>query len=313
MFHAFTGYIDLAQLTLYAFWLFFAALVFYLHRENKREGYPLETERPRSARVAVRGFPEVPPLKVFRSHDGQVFTQPEYGHDRVDAPVVPGGEWPGAPFRPVGDPMLGGVGPASYAARADVPERGMTGQAILMPLRKALAHSIAPDGPNPIGMTVLGKDGEPAGTVVDIWIDEAESIIRYLEVGLLAGVGVGKRLLPMAMARVRDARRVVKVASITAGQFANVPVTKAADEITKLEEDQIVGYFAGGYLYSQPILPQPLFAKSRYPKPGPLRPGHPGSEGPASGERQAADRRPVYPEAAAAAPAMPSSSPGADR
>ena len=38
---AITEYIDLAQLTLYAFWLFFFGLVGYLHRENKREGYPL--------------------------------------------------------------------------------------------------------------------------------------------------------------------------------------------------------------------------------------------------------------------------------
>ncbi|MBL8337961.1 MAG: photosynthetic reaction center subunit H, partial [Rhodoferax sp.] len=36
-----TGYIDVAQVTLYVFWVFFAGLVYYLHQENKREGYPL--------------------------------------------------------------------------------------------------------------------------------------------------------------------------------------------------------------------------------------------------------------------------------
>ena len=36
-----TSYIDVAQFALYAFWLFFAGLIFYLLRENKREGYPL--------------------------------------------------------------------------------------------------------------------------------------------------------------------------------------------------------------------------------------------------------------------------------
>ena len=298
MLHAFTGYVDLAQLMLYAFWLFFAALVFYLHRENKREGYPLETERPRGARVAVRGFPEVPPIKVFRSHDGQVFTQPEYGHDRADAPVRPLGEYPGAPFAPIGDPMLDGVGPASFAARADVVERGMTGQPILMPLRKAIAHSVAPEGPNPVGMTVLGRDGEPAGTVVDIWIDEAESIIRYLEVELAADVGSGTRLLPMAMVRVREQRGLIKVASITAGQFNNVPVTRGVDEVTKLEEDRIVAYFAGGHLYSRPILPRPLFAKPLYARAAPYRGDNP--------RVAATSEPPPYPAGAAKQSAVPS-------
>ena len=38
----FFGNVDLAQISLYAFWLFFAGLVIYLQRENMREGYPLE-------------------------------------------------------------------------------------------------------------------------------------------------------------------------------------------------------------------------------------------------------------------------------
>ena len=33
-------------LALYAFWIFFAGLIFYLRKEDKREGYPLITERP---------------------------------------------------------------------------------------------------------------------------------------------------------------------------------------------------------------------------------------------------------------------------
>ena len=41
---AITQYVDVAQLVLYAFWIFFAGLVYYLVRENHREGYPMETE-----------------------------------------------------------------------------------------------------------------------------------------------------------------------------------------------------------------------------------------------------------------------------
>ena len=52
---AITGYIDVAQVVLYAFWIFFAGLIFYLRREDKREGYPLVSDR--SDRVEVQGFP----------------------------------------------------------------------------------------------------------------------------------------------------------------------------------------------------------------------------------------------------------------
>lgn len=52
-----TSYIDFAQLSLYAFWLFFAGLVLYLRREDKREGYPLDSDRKG---VVVQGFPAMP-------------------------------------------------------------------------------------------------------------------------------------------------------------------------------------------------------------------------------------------------------------
>ncbi|NBQ12772.1 MAG: photosynthetic reaction center subunit H, partial [Gammaproteobacteria bacterium] len=39
-----TGYVDVAQVVLYVFWLFFFVLIFWLHREGKREGYPLESD-----------------------------------------------------------------------------------------------------------------------------------------------------------------------------------------------------------------------------------------------------------------------------
>lgn len=41
-FGAFTRYIDIPQVVLYVFWIFFAGLIWYLRGEDKREGYPLE-------------------------------------------------------------------------------------------------------------------------------------------------------------------------------------------------------------------------------------------------------------------------------
>ena len=115
---AITGYIDVAQLVLYGFWIFFAGLIFYLRREDKREGYPLESDRSdRAPRVKVVGFPKPPEPKTFLLPHGQgTRTSPpddeaplgDIQGTRLDHP------WTGAPLEPTGDPMRDGVGPARY-------------------------------------------------------------------------------------------------------------------------------------------------------------------------------------------------------
>ena len=46
--------------------------------------------------------------------------------------------------------------------------------------------------------------------------------------------------------------------SILASQFAGVPTTSANDQVTLLEEDKIMGYYAGGRLYATPDRQEPL-------------------------------------------------------
>jgi hypothetical protein len=69
---AITNYIDVAQLTLYAFWIFFFCLIFYLRREDKREGYPLIGEGGRRH----LGFPAMPPPKSFLMPHGATHRAP---------------------------------------------------------------------------------------------------------------------------------------------------------------------------------------------------------------------------------------------
>ena len=38
------GNFDLASASIWLFWIFFALLIFYIQRENMREGYPLEND-----------------------------------------------------------------------------------------------------------------------------------------------------------------------------------------------------------------------------------------------------------------------------
>lgn len=58
----FSQHFDFAQIVLYLFWFFFIALVIYLRREDKREGYPLESDHG-----PVGGWPRPPGAKKFIS------------------------------------------------------------------------------------------------------------------------------------------------------------------------------------------------------------------------------------------------------
>ena len=95
----------------------------------------------------------------------------------------------------------------------------------------------------------MGGDRQIAGTVKDVWIDRTEPQIKFLEVELADGQIV---LAPMSMARVNSWRGQIKVRSILSHQFADVPKLKSPDRVTKLEEDRITGYYAGGTLYAEP-------------------------------------------------------------
>lgn len=243
---AITSYIDVAQVTLYLFWAFFAGLIFYLHREDKREGYPLESER--SPFVTVQGYPPIPSPKTFRlTHGGEVLA-PRQENDTRTIAAEPVGNWPGAPLEPTGNPMRDGVGPASYALREDHPELTLEGHPSIVPLRVATDTVVASEDADPRGMRVVGADGLVAGIVQDLWIDRGEPQIRYLEVQC-----DGRRvILPIYYARINARRREIQVVSILSTQFADVPPIKNPDQITKLEEDRITAYYAGGTLYATP-------------------------------------------------------------
>jgi photosynthetic reaction center H subunit len=249
----FTNSIDVAQVTLYAFFIFFAGLIFYLRREDKREGYPLESDR--SERTIVQGFPTPPSHKIFRLRSGKTATVPNRTPDRREIHGEPVAPWPGAPLEPTGDPMLDGLGPAAFAERQDEPELTLEGKPSIAPMRIATDVSIDREDPDPRGMDVFGADGAVAGTVSDVWVDRAEGLIRYLEVDVPSAEGSRRVLLPMTMARVRVTgwRRYIKVKAILASQFAAVPATQSTDQVTKREEDRICAYYAGGTLYATPL------------------------------------------------------------
>lgn len=244
---------DLAALSLYLFFAFFLGLVLWLHREGKREGYPLISDRVgRPLRAPIEGFPATPEPKSF--------TLP-HGHGTVRAPgpreerdmsalLTPYDPFNGASQVPTGDPMQTGVGAASYALRADTPDLDWDhGAPKVVPLRAAPGWTIAEGDPEIRGRPVFGLDGKVAGTVVDLWVDKSEVLLRYVEVEV---AGSGKRvLIPLGVVSWRGDGP-VKAETATCAQIAAAPVTAQPEQVTLREEDRISGYFGGGELYAQP-------------------------------------------------------------
>ncbi len=195
---AITEYIDVAQLTIWAFWFFFAGLVIYLRGEDKREGYPLDSDRTdrSGGRVKVVGFPGVPTPKTFvLPHNAGTVYAPRQEAPAAKINATPSAPFLGAPLDPIGDPMLAGVGPGSSPDRQKQPDRTHEGELKIVPMRVAKDFYIAEGDPDPRGMTVIGLDGEVGGTVTDVWVDRAEPQIRYLELKVAQG---GKQaLLPI--------------------------------------------------------------------------------------------------------------------
>jgi photosynthetic reaction center H subunit len=250
---AITSYIDVAQVALYVFWLFFFTLIFYLHRESKREGYPLETT---TGRKKV-GFPTMPGPKEFRMPHGggtRVVPRPEPEPEPYPLAAVPVSRSPGSPLHPSGDPMADGVGPAAYNKRPEVPDLTVDGEPRIVPLRVATDHGLDRRDPDPRGKPVTGCDGVVGGHVVDVWVDRSEPFVRYLELE----VGERRVLLPMVMARVRGSDGHVMVKSIRGDQFAGVPGLANPDQVTLQEEDKITAYYGGGHLYATPDRLEPL-------------------------------------------------------
>ena len=245
-----TGYIDLAQILLYVFWIFFAGLIWYLVLEGHREGYPMESGS--SGRAVIKGFP-IPEPKTFLLEGGRSVTVPDLTRKEPAYNAVASHPSSGSPIEPTGDAMTAAVGAGAYSNREDVAERTTHGVPLIQPLRIASDFSVAPQDVDPRGLPVMGGDGKQGGTVKDIWIDSAEMMFRYLEVEITVGKTV---LLPITFSLIR--RNQVEVHAIYARHFAAVPALKNPDQVTKLEEEKITAYYGGGTLYADVKRSEPL-------------------------------------------------------
>lgn len=245
---------DLAAIAMVLFAGFFLALIFYLRREDRREGYPLEDEV--TGRVDTPGgiLHSDSPKTFLMPHGRGTVTTPTKGREKVAVAGKRTFASPGAPYYPTGNPLEDGLGPAAWADRAKHADLDAEGRNRIVPIALATGVGVHRKDADPRGMTVIGADGAKAGTVTDLWVDRAENQVRYLEVD----TGAKKVLAPMAMSKVKGRARMVEIDAINAGDFAAAPVPEAADTITLYEEERIVAYFGGGYLYANRARQEPL-------------------------------------------------------
>ncbi|MEM7696414.1 MAG: photosynthetic reaction center subunit H [Pseudomonadota bacterium] len=259
------GEVDLTIVLLYTFWGFFFYLVYYLQKESRREGYPLESDE--TGRIEEAGVIFMPDPKTYlMPHGHGEVEKPDGKREERPLNLKPLRVWSGAPKEPTGNPMLDGVGPAAYAERADVPDLTAEGHVKIVPLRTAPDFALSAKSKSPIGYAAMGCDGAVGGTVTDLWVDLSERIIRFYEVQL-EGDPEARVLVPMhfgIVRRWRGAQRRLYVHAITGPQFADVPRTKSDSEITLLEEDKIFGYFGGGLMYATEKRRKPSNVLLRY-------------------------------------------------
>jgi photosynthetic reaction center H subunit len=240
---------DVAQIAIYVFWGSFFSLIWFLRREDHREGYPLVGEY---AGQDIYSVPPLPTPKVFITGDGHEVLAPR-PDDEISNPkaqqVLP---WAGAPFTPTGNPLVDGVGPAAYANRADVPEVAYDdGLPKIVPLRNAGEFFLSNEDTDPRGFEVISNDDKVVGHISDIWIDRSEYIIRYMEMTRVASLGGGAVILPSTFIKIKNKRHEIICNFLRSDQFATIPQLKNPDTITMREEDRLMGYFGGGQLYGK--------------------------------------------------------------
>lgn len=251
----FTPHLDVAALVFYAFVLFFIGLVFYLRREDRREGYPLEDDM--TGRIESPGglLHSATPKRFKLPFGHGTVTTPTKGREPVDIAARRTERFAGAPLTPTGNPLVDGVGPAAWAERAKRPDVDWEGHPRIVPISTAEGFFIERRDADSRGYKVMAADGNVAGTVSDLWIDKADRLIRYLQISTTGGREV---LAPMMMASVRKATQTVAIDAITAAQYAEAPAIEGTGVITLYEEDRVQAYFGGGYLYATPGRSEPM-------------------------------------------------------
>lgn len=244
------GDIDVAQLLVALFVIFFFGLVLYLRTEDKREGYPLIDP---AGGGGGGGFPSMPKPKTFLLPQGGAVEAPRAEHEPPPA-AVRAFPFPGSALEPTGDPVEDGVGPGAYALRRNEPLWLSAGVTQMTPLRSVEGWKVAKGDVDPRGLPVIDGWGASAGVVRDLWVDRGVKILRYLEVEAEDG---GRTLLPIHYTDVRRIQARVSLKAARAAHVARAPRLADPDVVTSREEDRINAYYAGAEYFARETRREP--------------------------------------------------------
>ncbi len=221
-----TSHFDVAQLTIYMFWGFFAGLVFYLRKQDNKEGW--KTNDPKEV-----------PVAALKAHPADPF--------------------PDAPLVPEGNPLLAGVGAGAHPKRHHEPEVLFDDNTPrVMPMRLTEGFSVAHEDQDPRGYAVISDDGKEVGTVTELWVDRSEHAVRYFEIEVTQAPSPRRVLVPQHYADIRRSQQCLRISALQADQFADIPATESDRIVTCDEEDTIVAYFAAGVRYGTRSRAEPI-------------------------------------------------------
>lgn len=251
MFRNLTQHIDLAQIAFWVFFLLFLGMVWFLRRNDKREGYPMYASP--FTRQRLLGFPLPPPPHTYVLNEGGRTDTPHL-YQQAGPRAEPFRRFDGTPYTPVGNPLTACLGPGAWVMRRDEPMMTEKHEPVLKPLRELDDWTIAAGETDPRGMTVFDWRWRGVGRVHDIWVDRAIRIIRLLEIDLDGG---GRVLTPIYHTNINEKRREVRVTALQAHQFPGIPMPAQDNLITAREDERLNAYFAAGRFYRQSDLTDP--------------------------------------------------------
>ena len=246
------GHLDVAQIMLYAFFLFFAGLhlVPAPGRPARRLSAGIRRTAPSSPRLPVHSLAQ--DLSPRRRLDRESAEFPGRQRPINAVKVEP---WPGAPHRADRRPVAGRRRPGSWNVRPDFAYKTFDGHDVVAPMRVATNYAVADGGGNPIGFSVIGADGKVAGTIKDIWVDRAESMVSYYEIGLTGGKSV---LAPVHFCDVNFRARTVKITALTAEPVRRGAATEEPRRVTMQEEEKVAAVLRRRHALFDPARAEPL-------------------------------------------------------
>lgn len=173
------GTFDVAELAFLLFFGFFIALVFYLNKESRREGYPLEDEE--TGKIHPGSLFDTGKKSFQLPHGRGTYVPEDVARDDINVPGVQAFRSAGAPWVPTGNAWRRAQGAKLARAAADRITAKVRGKTTLA---AALAAEGKPYELEPINLerrALLARQGANVPPPLVLMFSMAEGSVKVLE------------------------------------------------------------------------------------------------------------------------------------